>query len=260
MQHENPQHARDRRRHGIGPDQQRAIDAGAADRLVGHDRQQQGKRKRRSGDGRGEHEGSDDGVEVFRLAQQVGVILEPDERGRKAERILQQKRLPYRLQRRPIEEDQNDRDLRDQQQEGQQREMEDGLLLHARCQSAPARIVMAGPVPAIHVLNIAQFEKTWMPGTRPGMTAFGRVRHATSEVGMTRRSCYFDTVRSNWRSIALPRCTAESSASLADFLPANAPSISSAQMSRNWTMLPSRSPREFAVGSLLVSSSSGVSR
>jgi hypothetical protein len=27
---------------------------------------------------------------------------------------------------------------------------------------------MAGLVPAIHVLNT---EKTWMPGTRPGMTA-----------------------------------------------------------------------------------------
>ena len=31
--------------------------------------------------------------------------------------------------------------------------------------------VMAGLVPAIHVLP--QCEKTWMPGTRPGMTARG---------------------------------------------------------------------------------------
>jgi hypothetical protein len=30
------------------------------------------------------------------------------------------------------------------------------------------RIVMAGLVPAIHVLDAAR--KTWMPGTRPGMT------------------------------------------------------------------------------------------
>jgi hypothetical protein len=29
---------------------------------------------------------------------------------------------------------------------------------------------MAGPVPAIHVFNCAQESKTWMPGTRPGMT------------------------------------------------------------------------------------------
>jgi hypothetical protein len=31
---------------------------------------------------------------------------------------------------------------------------------------------MAGLVPAIHVFRIRE-EKTWMPGTRPGMTAAG---------------------------------------------------------------------------------------
>jgi hypothetical protein len=31
-------------------------------------------------------------------------------------------------------------------------------------------IVMAGLVPAIHVSKCAQESKTWMPGTRPGMT------------------------------------------------------------------------------------------
>jgi hypothetical protein len=30
-------------------------------------------------------------------------------------------------------------------------------------------IVMAGLVPAIHVFGVGR--KTWMPGTRPGMTA-----------------------------------------------------------------------------------------
>jgi hypothetical protein len=29
---------------------------------------------------------------------------------------------------------------------------------------------MAGLVPAIHVLNDHVYAKTWMPGTRPGMT------------------------------------------------------------------------------------------
>jgi hypothetical protein len=29
---------------------------------------------------------------------------------------------------------------------------------------------MAGLVPAIHVFNVDQGFKTWMPGTRPGMT------------------------------------------------------------------------------------------
>jgi hypothetical protein len=33
---------------------------------------------------------------------------------------------------------------------------------------------MAGLVPAIHVFLAI---KTWMPGTRPGMTSFGRFRH-----------------------------------------------------------------------------------
>ncbi len=30
--------------------------------------------------------------------------------------------------------------------------------------------VMAGLVPAIHVFHAFSFLKTWMPGTRPGMT------------------------------------------------------------------------------------------
>jgi hypothetical protein len=98
-----------RGRHRIRPDQQRAIDAGAADRLVGHDRKQQSERERGSGDRRGERKRSDNGVEIFRLGEKIGVILEPDETGRQPERILQQERLPHRLRRRPIEEDQNDR-------------------------------------------------------------------------------------------------------------------------------------------------------
>jgi len=31
-------------------------------------------------------------------------------------------------------------------------------------------LVMAGLVPAIHVFKADQSTKTWMPGTRPGMT------------------------------------------------------------------------------------------
>jgi hypothetical protein len=33
-------------------------------------------------------------------------------------------------------------------------------------------IVMAGLVPAIHVFSLGFTNKTWMPGTRPGMTGF----------------------------------------------------------------------------------------
>jgi hypothetical protein len=32
--------------------------------------------------------------------------------------------------------------------------------------------VMAGLVPAIHVFFLVKVLKTWMPGTRPGMTTF----------------------------------------------------------------------------------------
>ena len=35
----------------------------------------------------------------------------------------------------------------------------------------PPHLVMAGLVPAIHVLVALGHRKTWMPGTRPGMTA-----------------------------------------------------------------------------------------
>jgi hypothetical protein len=33
---------------------------------------------------------------------------------------------------------------------------------------------MAGLVPAIHVFKLQSEQKTWMPGTRPGMTRTGR--------------------------------------------------------------------------------------
>jgi hypothetical protein len=32
---------------------------------------------------------------------------------------------------------------------------------------------MAGLVPAIHVFLLCDVDKTWMPGTRPGMTVEG---------------------------------------------------------------------------------------
>src|SRR5580698_7537416 len=36
--------------------------------------------------------------------------------------------------------------------------------------SATKTAVMAGLVPAIHVFRLGKRRKTWMPGTRPGMT------------------------------------------------------------------------------------------
>jgi len=45
-------------------------------------------------------------------------------------------------------------------------------------------LVMAGLVPAIHVFSLWQGGKTWMPGTRPGMTA---ERHAQTQRIIQRR-------------------------------------------------------------------------
>ena len=49
VEHEDPQHAGDRRRHGVGPDQEGLVEAGAADDAVGHHRQQQRDRETEEG-------------------------------------------------------------------------------------------------------------------------------------------------------------------------------------------------------------------
>jgi len=68
--------------------------------------------------------------EIAGVAEQGLIVLEPDELGRDAERILQQKALPDRLAGRPVEEHDGDGELR-QQQQGRHREpVEIGVLLH----------------------------------------------------------------------------------------------------------------------------------
>ena len=47
-EHEQPQHAGHRRRDGVGHDQERLVEGGAADHAVGHHREQQRDRQRRS--------------------------------------------------------------------------------------------------------------------------------------------------------------------------------------------------------------------
>jgi hypothetical protein len=59
-------------------------------------------------------------------------------------------------------------------------------------------LVMAGLVPAIHVFSLWQGGKTWMPGTRPGMTA---ERHAQTQRIIQRRQ--FSTA--SWPGIAVQR-------------------------------------------------------
>jgi hypothetical protein len=46
---------------------------------------------------------------------------------------------------------------------------------------------MAALVAAIHVFFFGAFPKTWMPGTRPGMTNKGRVGNVGGEAVASRR-------------------------------------------------------------------------
>jgi hypothetical protein len=41
---------------------------------------------------------------------------------------------------------------------------------YRKMDGALPKFVMAGLVPAIHVFRLSERRKTWMPGTRPGMT------------------------------------------------------------------------------------------
>src|SRR4051812_26739166 len=52
------------------------------------------------------------------------------------------------------------------------------ILRDARLRRVPI-FVMAGFVPAIHVLFRLSGKRTWMPGTRPGMTGFGTASFAS---------------------------------------------------------------------------------
>src|SRR5260370_34765586 len=58
--------------------------------------------------------------------------------------------------------------------------------------------VMAGLVPAIHALLCCHTRKTWMPGTRPGMTATNAFpRFCTSPVNPSRHACFPEVLAPN---------------------------------------------------------------
>jgi len=80
------------------------------------------------------------------VVEDLDEVLEPDELGREAEGVLHQHRLPERLARRPDEEDERHRDLRQHQQIGQQGVAEVDPLQHEvtiprgrRCGALPRR-------------------------------------------------------------------------------------------------------------------------
>ncbi|KTT92448.1 hypothetical protein NS44R_14515 [Mammaliicoccus sciuri] len=120
MQHEHPEHADDRRRNRIGPDQERAVERRTAQRLVGQHGEQQRERQRGHRDREREREGPDNRGEIGRVLEQLEIVLEPDEAGGQAEGVLQQEGLDHRLRGRPVEKDQDDRELRGNQRVRQQ--------------------------------------------------------------------------------------------------------------------------------------------
>src|SRR5262249_27410418 len=151
------------------------------------------------------------------------------------------------LARRPVEEDNGDDELRKQQEIGQQLVIEDGGLFHAN----PIVIARSGATKQ-SIYPICGSMDCFA-------SAFALRASADKSLATTSPKClpYF-AVFSKARTMALPLATASSRACWAVFLPASAASISSDQTSRICTMLPKRKPREFSVGSLLVSSFSGV--
>ena len=85
---------------------------------VGHRRQKKGGPHGEKGDGHAEAHGDAETVQINRIAEQADEILEPNERAREAESILDQHRLVERLAGRPDKEYQRDDDLRRNQQIG----------------------------------------------------------------------------------------------------------------------------------------------
>ena len=98
--------------------------------LVGLRREQQRAGERKERDGAGEHHRGDDGAIIGGIAEQLAVVLKPDEARREPERILQEERLPHRLARGPVEEDERDDELRDEQPVGQELVAEECALFH----------------------------------------------------------------------------------------------------------------------------------
>ena len=91
IEQEDEEHARDRGRYRIGPDQQGLVDPRGRDQRSAITASKQRKRRARGRPRAREHEGDADRMIISRSLEQLGVILEPDELGREAERVLTRK-------------------------------------------------------------------------------------------------------------------------------------------------------------------------
>ncbi len=130
IEQEQPQHGGDRRRHRVGPDEQRLVDRGAAHDPVGEHREDQRDHEAEHRHQQREHGGHLERAEVVLVVVQVAEVVEPDELQAAAERILDEHRLVDRLARRPEEEHDRDGDLRQDQRVGQPPRPEADALFH----------------------------------------------------------------------------------------------------------------------------------
>ncbi len=117
-EHEQPQHARHRRRHRVGPDQQRLVGRCAAQHAVGHHGQQQGDDQAEAGHHDGELRRHLEGGQVARVVEQALKIGHTHELRGEAESVLLQHALVQRLRSRPEEEHEHDGHLRGHQGPG----------------------------------------------------------------------------------------------------------------------------------------------
>jgi hypothetical protein len=127
-----PQHARDRRRDGVGKRNQELVGRGGLYRAIGehreHERDAHGKRRR----SHRENDRDPKGREIGGVRQDAGEIRKADELFGEAEGVLLEQRASDRLEPRPYEEDERDRELRREQQERHEDARKyDALVLHA---------------------------------------------------------------------------------------------------------------------------------
>ena len=120
VEEEEPEHAGDGGGDGVGPDEQRAVEALAADDLLGLDGEEEGDRHGEEHGPEGEDDGDLDRVEVGGVGEDAGEVLEADEAGGEAEGVLAQDRLVEGLDGGPVEEDEADRELRRDEEVGEE--------------------------------------------------------------------------------------------------------------------------------------------
>ena len=104
MEQQYPQNGGDGGGDGVGPDQQRAVDAAALDFAVGEDGEQEGDAHREKGDGEAEAEGAPHRFDIERIGEQVDEVFEADELGFEAECVLPGQAAVDRLPGGPEEE------------------------------------------------------------------------------------------------------------------------------------------------------------